>query len=321
VEKIHLEGFASGQYVVQEKVHGSNVCFITDGQTVQFAKRTGLVEADEKFYDYTELFERYKPKALGLFQRLKAKYSDIESLLIYGEMFGGNYPHRDVKKHPATSAIQKGVYYSPVHEFYGFDLCISTAENTRYLPVNEINELFEKEEFLHAKTLFQGTLNECLEYPNAFPSRIPEWLNLPAIEDNICEGVVIRPVEPLYLRNGSRILLKNKNSRFAEKKAVKNRPSTPPAEQTGSEALISLFDIVESYITENRLNSVVSKIGEVSVPHDFGKLMGLLSKDILEDFLKEHENEYSLLEKNEQKILNRRVNKRAMDLIKQIYMQ
>jgi Rnl2 family RNA ligase len=319
IEKIRLEGFASVQYVVQEKVHGANTCFLTDGKTVRFAKRTGLVEAGEKFYDYGELFERYEQKIVHLFRRVKAKHPDMDTLSVYGEMFGGNYPHPDVKNNSRVMAIQKGVYYSPVHEFYGFDLSVETAESAYALPVDEINSFFEAERFLYARTLFQGTLDECLQYPNAFRSKIPEWLELPVIEDNICEGVVIRPVEPLYLRNGSRILLKNKNSRFAEKKAVKKRQPALFVEPTYSEALNTQLSVVEEYVVENRLNNVASKIGGVSVPRDFGKLIGLLSKDVLEDFLKEHENEYALLEKSEQKILNRHANRLAADLIKKVY--
>lgn len=49
---------------------------------------------------------------------------------------------------------------------------------------------------------------------------------------HICEGVVIHSAEPQYFRNGSRVLIKNKNgnglsvlikkknARFAEKKSV-----------------------------------------------------------------------------------------------------
>jgi Rnl2 family RNA ligase len=209
--------------VVQEKVHGANCCFITDGKEVYFAKRTGLMESGEKFYNYEELLIRYKERVILLYSLIKEKYPDTGSILVYGEMFGGKYPHPDVRNDSQVMCIQKGVLYCPNHEFYGFDIYIRGADNNRYLPVHESNELFEESGFLYAKTLFEGTIDECLSYPNAFQSRIAEWLRLPQVEDNICEGVVIRPVEPVFFRNGSRLLLKNKNSRFAEKKSVKKR--------------------------------------------------------------------------------------------------
>ncbi|NDW08875.1 RNA ligase, Rnl2 family [Dysgonomonas sp. 520] len=320
MDKIKTEGFDSLQYVVQEKVHGANCSFITDGQTVQFAKRTGLVEAGEKFYNYEELLEKYKERVIGLYHLIKEKYTDTESVSIYGEMFGGKYPHPDIMNDTRIMCIQKGVFYSPNHEFYGFDLYVCGTENNRYLPVNEMNRFFEEGGFFYAKTLLEGSLDECLLYPNAFQSRIAEWMGLPPIEENICEGVVIRPEETVFFRNGSRLLLKNKNSKFSEKKSIKKRQSALFVEPTYSEELNNLLVVAEEYITENRLNNVISKIGEISVPKDLGRLIGLLSKDALEDFEKEHSSDYAFLEKSEQKILNRHINKQATEIIKKVYM-
>ena len=320
MEKIKSEGFDSLIYVVQEKVHGSNCCFVTDGQEVRFAKRTSFVESGEMFFDYEELLERYKEKAIRLFHRVKSKYTDIESISIFGEMFGGRYPHPEVKNSTKVICIQKGVFYCPYHEFYAFDLYVLGTENRKYLSLDEMNSFFEDEKFFYARSLHRGVLEECLQYPNAFQSRIAEWLGLPPVEDNICEGVVIRPLDIVFFKNGSRLLLKSKNSRFAEKKSVKKRQPSLFVEPTYSEMLKDLLVITEEYVTENRLNNVVSKIGEVSVPKDFGKLIGFLSKDILSDFLSEHSSDYALIEKSEQKILNQHVNKQATALIKRVYM-
>jgi Rnl2 family RNA ligase len=319
MESIRSEGYENKTFVVQEKVHGSNCCFITDGQNVRFAKRTGFVEADEKFYNYEELLVRYNDKIINLFRRVQSTYADLQSLSVFGEMFGGTYPHPEVQNYPKIMNIQKGVFYAPVHDFYGFDLYISIAETSRFLPVDETNTFFEAENFFYAKTLFQGNLDECLQYPNAFRSHIPEWLGLPPLDDNICEGIVIRPAEPVYLETGARLLLKSKNSRFAEKKSVKKREPTLFVEPTYSEPLAELLPVAEAYVTENRLNNVVSKIGHVSIPKDMGKLIGLLSKDALDDFLKEHSGRYALLEKREQKILNTYVNKHVISLLKEVY--
>lgn len=87
-----------------------------------------------------------------------------------------------------------------------------------------------------------------------------------------------------------------------------------------SEALKALIPEVEAYVTEQRLANVVSHIGEAHVPKDFGKIMGLFSKDVLEDFLKEHGGEYGCLEKSEQKLLNKELNKLSTELVKKVYM-
>ena len=308
------------EYVVQEKVHGANTSFLCDGETLRFAKRTSMLEEGEQFYDYPELLERYRDRVLKLFGDIKAKYPEVTHISVFGEMFGGLYPHDGVKTKQKVSLIQRGVCYTPDHEFYGFDIYLFTEAGGRFLPVDEVNEIFETNGFFYAKTLFRGTLTECLKQPNAFQSKIAEWLGLPAIEDNICEGIVIRPVTPMYLRNGSRVLIKSKNERFAERKSAKRRTKLFVEPVPYSDELKALIVEGETYVTENRLANVVSHIGEVHFPKDFGKVMGLFSKDVLEDFLKEHGNLYTALEKSEQKLLNKELNKFCTALVKQVYM-
>ena len=59
--------------------------------------------------------------------------------------------------------------------------------------------------------LFTGALTDAMQYPNAFESTIPAYHELPAIPDNICEGVVIKPNVSKHLGNGERVIIKNKN--------------------------------------------------------------------------------------------------------------
>ena len=82
----------------------------------------------------------------------------------------------------------------------------------------------------------------------------------------------------------------------------------------------ALLPEAEVYVTENRLANVVSHIGEVHFPKDFGKVMGLFSKDVLDDFLKEHGSAYTALDKCEQKSLNKELNKLCTTLVKKVYM-
>jgi len=316
MEKIRLEELDKQEFVVQEKVHGSNFCFVTDGTIVSAGKRTGFIETDEKFYDYEELLETYKQRVTTLFSVVKTEHPDAQILTIFGEMFGGKYPHPEVKNNNNTMVIQKGVHYCPQHEFYAFDLYVSVSETGYFLAHDEANKLFEQGGFFYAKPLFRGSFADCLKYPNEFPSQISVWLGLPRIDDNICEGVVIRPIVPCYMRNGTRVLLKSKNERFAEKKAIKKRAPKLLIEPTYSAELNALLPITEEYIIENRLNNVISHIGQISLPREAGKLIGLFSRDILDDFLKEHSGDYAAIEKSEQKILNRHINMKATALIK-----
>ena len=320
MDKVRAEMPSDLKYVVQEKVHGANTSFLCDGNDVCFAKRTAVLADNEKFYDYEQILADYRERVMALYADIKSNVEDIESISVFGELFGGRYPHKEVKADNKMTLIQKGVYYTPVHGFYGFDIYLNKTDGGRYLSVEETNALFEKHGFFYAKTLFSGTLDECLEYPNAFQSKISEWLGLPEIEDNICEGVVIRPVVPMYLSNRDRVLIKNKNARFAEKKQMKKRNKIFKEPVPYSEELKSLVSEVEAYVNENRLANVISHIGEVSFPKDTGKVLGMFCKDVLEDFLKEHGGEYSGLDKCEQKSLNKEVNKLCSTVLTNEYL-
>jgi rnl2 family RNA ligase len=318
MERVWAEMPEDLEWVVQEKVHGANTSFLCDGEDVKFAKRTSVLSEDDKFYDFQSMLEAYKPRVLSLFKRIRETHPAVSAISVFGEMFGGRYAHEGVPAIKGLTLIQKGVNYTPTHEFYGFDIYVFEGEIGSYLAVDEVNSLFEAEGFFYARSLMRGSLAECLKYPNAFQSKISQWLGLPDIDDNICEGVVIRPVTPQYLRNGSRVLIKSKNARFAEKKSIKARNKLFTEPVPYSDSLKALLPELETYVTENRLNNVISHIGEVTLPKDFGKIMGMFSKDILEDFLKENGGAYTALDKCEQKSLNRELNKLSTGFVKEI---
>ena len=57
----------------------------------------------------------------------------------------------------------------------------------------------------------------------------------------------------------------------------------------------------------------MSKIGEVT-QKEFGKVIGLFSKDVLEDFNKDFSNQYEWLKNQEQKQLNKSLSKRLSQI-------
>lgn len=298
-------------YVVQEKVHGANVSFICNGEDIQFAKRTAILEPDEAFFQYQAIVDKYRNNVFSLFNFLKIKYPLLQCISIFGELFGGSYPLADVKKQNKLDRIQKGIYYTPEHEFYGFDIFLNFGGGgSDYMSVEDTNNLFDQFGFFYAKTLFSGTLDECLQYPNKFESTIAKDLGLPILERNFCEGVVIRPATPLYLRNGSRVLIKNKNPKFAE--CIKGRSRQFRKSQIGlPKALEDALSLALCYITENRLNNVISHIGQVDLSKDFGKVLGMYCKDVITDFSKENGEIYQKLSKEERKLLNKEIQKVA----------
>ena len=100
IEKIYQHGFGNKdiEWVVTEKIHGTNFGFISDGNNVQVFKRTSILTENEisKFFDADIMLEKYKNEVLKLTEYLQNIYNVLE-VQIYGEHFGGIYNGRTEK--------------------------------------------------------------------------------------------------------------------------------------------------------------------------------------------------------------------------------
>jgi len=301
--------FPKETFVVQEKIHGSNFSFWTDGKTVRCAKRSGFIKENESFFNYEKVLDRYEKHILYLFEELKTDNylnDDLQELTIFGEIYGGNYPHPDVDR-VDVSSVQRGVYYSPDVEFIAFDI----KANGNYIGFKKFKTVCMVGKIPFLDALAVGTLEECLAIGNEYPSTLPEMHGLPEIEGNGCEGNVIRPLEVLYFGNGQRVILKNKNEAFAEKK---KGPKKIKVEVEVPEEIQELQLEAVQYINDNRLRNVLSKVGEVT-QKDFGRLLGLLSKDVMEDLAKDFPKVLEL-NNTEKKMVTRLLNNECGNLIR-----
>jgi len=311
LERIKSHGFGEDEFVVQEKVHGVNISFwTTDGKTFFAGKRTGIIEKNEKFYNYEKVLDEIRPKLQLLWENITSGFPELKQLTVFGELFGGDYPHPQVEADKNAVLVQKGIFYSPKNHFYAFDILLNTE---KYVDVNLANKYFESVNLLYAKTIFKGSITECLKYPNDFNSTIPKELGLPALEPNIVEGVVIKPVKVSYFNNGIRVMMKNKNEKWAENKRYHKsiRQTDKPDEK-----IIKLQEAIATYVTENRLNNVLSKTGEVSTK-DFGRILGMFNKDIVEDFTKDYHKILAELDKKEVKLINKSIGSLVTKLVRE----
>ncbi len=314
ISSIFEQGFGDLDYVVQEKVHGANLSFITDGQNILTAKRTELILDHEPFFNSKLVQEKYSNKVFNLFKEISKSF-DTKTVTIFGELFGGGYPHPDIPKDDNAKLVQRGIYYCPSNDFFAFDILLN---NDKFLDVETASGLFEQLGFVYAKTLFKGKLADCLAFPNEFKTTIPNEYGLPQLDGNICEGVVVRPIQPLFLRTGSRVLIKNKNEKWAENNNYIDKAILSKLLHEGeelSEEASFLCEEIYKLITQNRLTNLLSKIGEVNPNKDLGKVLGLYNKDVLSDFFKTYKDHYDGLEKHESKSVNKFLNKHAGQLI------
>ncbi len=275
------QSLMSGEWVVTEKIHGSNLSMWHNGTEFRVGKRSGFIKEGSKFYGYERIIPALEEKMKELHRWFEG--DEPTTVVLYGEFYGGSYPHVDVKRVSDATSVQKGVWYNPENGFYAFDLVTLCGTKTgdghkEVIDYYTFQTVMETIGFFYAKKLFTGTFSQCLDHSNEFQTTIPDRLGLPKIDDNICEGVVLKPVKAMFFGSGSRVILKNKNARWAEKGKkvrVKTQFNFSPEGQ-------ELLEELKSMITENRLHNVLSKVGPIG-KKEFGILWGEMNNDIFVD--------------------------------------
>lgn len=308
------QGHSGGDdWLITEKIHGSNFQLAVDTTGVQAGKRTSLLGDTDNFFNFQSILDKYSEGAKKIFSAVEKE--NLLQISIFGELYGGIYPHDDVKNIPATQ-VQKGIYYCRHNDFMVFDIYIQVMYNDEpkgyWLPYDVVQLLCTTNGLMSLDILFKGTLEDALKYSNQFESTIYKYHNLPQIEDNICEGIVIKPNVPRHLFNGERIVIKNKNEVWSEKARTKK---IPKIEWTLSDEASNVIATLSLFVTENRLKNLISKIGEIT-QKDFGKLMSGMITDIMEEFLKDNKEEYMLLTKVDQKQVSKKLNGLTATLIR-----
>ena len=269
---------SNDEWLVLEKAHGANFSLVVDGN-VRVAKRTSLLSDDGLaiFYNARSVFARYRDVAVQLGKHLG------NPCIIYGELIGGSYGDL-AKPTSATKLVQRGVSYCPGNEFYAYDVFLT--ESDTYVPYEDAQCLLRQFGIPCAEILFRGTLDECLAWSKEHVSdrtEIPALFGLESLPGNNREGHVIKPARfGGFLGNGSRPILKDKNGAFAESRP---RGKGPPPDLTH---LKGIFKDVERFVTEERLDTLLSKEGP---SNNIGRLLGLYVRDVLKDWEKEQEKQ------------------------------
>lgn len=268
---------ANGQrnelFVAREKIHGTNFSVIITKDSISPAKRTGPITETEKFFGYEDLMAKYKTH----FEEIQSAYigNGITQIQIFGEYAGGN--------------IQKEVDYGD-KDFYVFDIVFTRGEEINYMADDFVTKLCFAHHLKMAPLIGIGTIDELLKLPVEYDSVVNEYNKLfeskggivthmkfdqPPAKDNVSEGLVIKPVNPMFLKGGSRIAIKYKTDAFKEKGKGKS-PAVPTPLPPEDLVLLEKFS---EFVTWNRVSNVISHIGEVTAK-DFGKVLGLTMRDI-----------------------------------------
>lgn len=275
-------------WVAQEKIHGANFSLTTDGKRVWPAKRSSYLHGSDarSFYRADTIAQEFTAPLQTLYQLLKKEYPALQSVSVYGELFGGAYPLTEEQKAALptivpTKAVQRGIYYSPYVTWIPFDIRLVGAgqDHLGYIrDLDQQRDLLQSAGFRHLiPEVKRGTWKEMMAWNiEQENSRIPELLGLPALSrPNIWEGVVLRPLSDTHT------LVKYKTKRFAEiqgggateeKKGAAWQPTDAFQER--------VKQITQEYLNLNRVAAVASK--ELPQIHP-KRLAALVVKDAFED--------------------------------------
>jgi Rnl2 family RNA ligase len=231
INAIIEQGFSGGEWCATNKIHGANYSFWQDDDELRSAKRSGLMDSDGGgFYGSHMVYAKYSVNMRQMFHYFKNQFN-FDYMVVYGELFGGSYPHPEVDRSPGATKVQDGVFYCPHNDFYMFDIAFYLEGKLLFYSsktaVGYTAEIFG---IPAANILAKGSFEEMIALNPIFEDPLHEFFRLPKIEGNMSEGLVISPVDTKFFNGGSRVILKNKNPNFSEQKAKKERK--PPKELT-----------------------------------------------------------------------------------------
>jgi Rnl2 family RNA ligase len=272
-------------WVALEKVHGSNFGFIIENGVVTPFKRSSIIGMNPEtgaydFYGCNPVVETYG----GLVKNLELVFD--QPVQIYGELYG--------------EGVQKEVQYGP-KDFIAFDILLLN-DNT-FVDWDTVVEVCSDYSIPTVLEIARGSLSELLEISPEFESFVAKRNGF----DSKSEGLVIKQLkDEVFLKTGSRAIIKSKSKSFSEKKQkAPKKPYKMP------ENLKPVYEDFYQYLNENRLNNVLSKVGTVT-QKDFGKIQGMLVRDAKEEF---ERDEYEI-HKDDWKSLAKTIGKDAAEVVR-----
>jgi Rnl2 family RNA ligase len=300
------------KWVVTEKVHGANFSFIYQDTDLKFAKRKEYLKWTDDFFGFQLIVNKLEDNLLRLFEHLSNEITG-EKYIVYGELFGGKYPHPEVKPIQDLHAIQTGVYYTPAIEFCAFDIAIETngPDSKYYLDYESSLAYFKQFGIFHAQPLLIGKFNEAMNFNIRINSTIPKEFKLPELKNNLIEGVVIKPFNQTDNILFTRPIVKLKNPEFDEEDKFHEAEkwSYIPDISSKSHDLSFIVTELKNYVTQNRLESAISKTGKLDITDQLrvSEIKTEFLEDVITDFNENNNYLLNELSTNEKVWIMKRV--------------
>ncbi len=317
----HRRETNAGRWVVTEKIHGANFCFVSDGHIVSACSRRRVLPPDENFFGCrsTGLVAAHEAPVLGIVRRVRALVP-ADVVWVFGELYGGGFPGAPTQ--PGSILVQAGIFYSNRLHFTAFDVAWAQRSAPRlrhYLPFRLAMELCRAEGVLDSRVLFEGTRAECVaNFDPHFDTTIPPRFGLPRLpegaDSNPAEGIIARPADAEELvrtadadgrgGRGARAMVKVKASNFqeiaygkkgADRFKVQKKKTAAGAAAAGGggggatsassssspSLLEQLWAEAARRITDSRVDSAVSKTGPILAGRDTPERQAALWAEIV----------------------------------------
>jgi len=290
--------------IITEKIHGTNVRFyygngglyVGGRNTIIYNPQVGEVKNDGYgFYNFIS-----NHPCLEIFHET----GEYDNYTFYGEFHG--------------PGIQKGIKYSEEKDLRIFDIRHPDGNFLNWEQVEYIcNKLNLKivPVFHKGKISDIGVLNSFLNINSK--CAIENGINL---EDNIAEGIVIKPLIEMMDKRGDRIIVKYKSKKWAENAdGVSKMPKELSKEEVEFQKQAREF--ASMVATEGRLHTIIEHItrdGNVEI--NMKRVPDFL-REFVKDVMEEYEEIYSKLDKKEKNIYNKIISSQAVNLFKKYVME
>lgn len=243
------------RWVATEKIHGAQLVVATGGDVVRLGKRKAWLAPDEPFFGWQLLRHELEAKA----RAVHAALGRGGELHLYGELFGGGYPHPEVAALPGLSAVQTGIWYAPGVAWAVFDALVAGQGAPVFLAHAELEALAERAGLRVPPRLGRGTRAELTRLPVRYPSRVPAFFGLPELPGNVAEGYVLKP--DAELPAAARPVVKHKIPEFDDGRFDESHAFDPDVHLPVPE----LLRLAAAMVGPMRVASARSKVGEATM--------------------------------------------------------
>jgi Rnl2 family RNA ligase len=242
-----------GTWLAQEKIHGAQLVAGVAPDEVRIGKRKAWLEDGDAFFGWQLLRSDVARVARAIRESLRLEAT--ETLYVYGELFGGAYPHPDVAPIAGLSAVQTGIWYAPDLRWAPFDAVIS-GETEDFAGASALAAAARDAGAITPPVLARGRKTDVSAAPFRFETRVPALLGLPRIDANLAEGIVIKPEGRVDC--SERAVVKRKIEEFDDAK-FGEAEKWDAAQDIGLDGLLAW---VERLVNPARIASARSKAGE-----------------------------------------------------------